>query len=127
MTLGAIHVKKEYISVWRSNNPEKIKTNASNWRSNNPERAKEQKERDYIKNLNKRKETAANYKKERYGLGAFDTTLIWHIDHIIPCSSAKSKEELVKLQHYTNLQYLTKEDNLKKSNSLTWNTKSEGE
>jgi hypothetical protein len=30
----------------------------------------------------------------------------WDIDHIIPISSAKTKEELIKLNHYTNLQPL---------------------
>ena len=30
----------------------------------------------------------------------------WHIDHIIPLSSAKNSEELVVLCHYTNLQPL---------------------
>lgn len=40
----------------------------------------------------------------------------WHIDHIIPSSSAKTKEDLIKLNHYTNLQPLWQYDNLSKSN-----------
>jgi hypothetical protein len=42
----------------------------------------------------------------------------WHIDHIIPLSSAKTEEELYKLCHYTNLQPLCAEDNIKKSNKI---------
>ena len=42
----------------------------------------------------------------------------WHIDHIIPLSSAKTEEELYKLCNYTNLQPLWAIDNLKKSNKL---------
>ena len=42
----------------------------------------------------------------------------WHIDHIIPLSSAKSEDEIYKLCHYTNLQPLWAEDNFKKSNKI---------
>ena len=42
----------------------------------------------------------------------------WHIDHKIPLSSAKTEEELYKLCHYTNLQPLWAEENLKKSNKI---------
>ena len=42
----------------------------------------------------------------------------WHIDHIIPLSSAKTEDELYRLCHYTNLQPLWAEDNLRKSNKI---------
>ena len=42
----------------------------------------------------------------------------WHIDHIIPLSSAKTKEDLFKLCHYTNLQPLWAFDNLSKGAKL---------
>jgi hypothetical protein len=42
----------------------------------------------------------------------------WHIDHIIPLSSANTEEELYKLCHYSNLQPLWVEENLKKGNKI---------
>lgn len=42
----------------------------------------------------------------------------WHIDHIKPLSLAKTEEEIIKLCHYTNLQPLWEEDNIKKSNKF---------
>jgi hypothetical protein len=42
----------------------------------------------------------------------------WHIDHIIPLSSANSENDLYKLCHYTNMQPLWALDNIKKSNKM---------
>ncbi len=44
----------------------------------------------------------------------------YDIDHIIPQASAKSEEELIKLSHYTNLQYLYPKDNVSKHARLDW-------
>ena len=38
----------------------------------------------------------------------------WHIDHIVPLSSAKTEEEFLSLCHYTNLQPLWAHENLSK-------------
>lgn len=40
-----------------------------------------------------------------------------HIDHIWPISLAKTEEDVIKLNHYTNLQYLFGWDNLKKGDT----------
>jgi hypothetical protein len=42
----------------------------------------------------------------------------WHIDHVIPISSAKTEEEVIRLNHYTNLQPLWAVDNLKKRDKM---------
>jgi len=42
----------------------------------------------------------------------------YHIDHIIPISSAKTEKEVLELCHYTNFQPLWCSDNIRKSNKL---------
>ena len=42
----------------------------------------------------------------------------WHIDHIIPLSSAKTEEDIYNLCHYTNLQPLWAEDNMNKGSKI---------
>lgn len=42
----------------------------------------------------------------------------WHIDHIIPISSAATKKEMKKLCHYTNLQPLLAEENWSKGDKI---------
>jgi len=45
-----------------------------------------------------------NYGNPKDGIVAVNKS--WDIDHIVPCSSAISEEELIELNHYTNLQPL---------------------
>ena len=42
----------------------------------------------------------------------------WHLDHIIPLASAKTEEDIIRLNHYTNLQPLWAKDNMEKSDFL---------
>jgi hypothetical protein len=48
----------------------------------------------------------------------WDNRNLWHIDHIIPISHAKSEQDIIKLSHYTNLQPLWAADNIRKSNRI---------
>jgi hypothetical protein len=52
--------------------------------------------------------------------GCYSKHFDYHIDHIIPVSSANTEEELLALNHYTNLQILYPEDNLSKKDKLNW-------
>ena len=59
-----------------------------------------------------------NYGKEWDGIEEV------HVDHIIPLSTAKTEEDILKLCHYTNLQLLKAKDNLDKKDKLDWNFES---
>ena len=56
---------------------------------------------------------------QNYGV-EYDGTRNVHIDHIIPISTAKTEDDVKRLCHWSNLQLLNAEDNLKKSDSLEW-------
>ena len=60
---------------------------------------------DYIKSKLKEDMTIDNHGK-------------WHIDHIVPLASAKTEEDVIRLNHYTNFQPLWAIDNLKKSSKI---------
>lgn len=42
------------------------------------------------------------------------------IDHILPISLCLTEQDVLELNHYTNLQFLSRTDNLEKSNNLDW-------
>ncbi len=44
----------------------------------------------------------------------------YHIDHIIPLATAKTRQEVIDLCYYENLQLLKPKDNLVKNKSLDW-------
>ena len=46
-----------------------------------------------------------------------------HIDHIIPLATAQTEYDVYKLCHYTNLQLLNAEDNLKKRDNINFTLK----
>lgn len=43
----------------------------------------------------------------------------WHVDHIIPLASAKTAEDVYKLNHYTNLQPLLAAENISKGAKIS--------
>jgi hypothetical protein len=45
----------------------------------------------------------------------FENHGLWHLDHIIPLKTAKTQEDVIRLNHYTNFQPLWAKDNLSKS------------
>jgi RNase P subunit RPR2 len=42
----------------------------------------------------------------------------WHIDHKIPLASAKTEQDILRLNHYANLQPLWSQENWRKSNKI---------
>ena len=123
---------------WVKNNPEKVKQYRENYKKNNPEKYKLSKNvrgriKNYmkIKNLTKENKTfdivgCTPEKLKEHIESQFTEGMSWdnygfygwHIDHIIPLSSAKTKEGLYELCHFSNLQPLWMKDNLSKGSSL---------
>lgn len=50
-----------------------------------------------------------------------------HMDHILPCSYAQTKEELEAFQHWSNFQWLPAKENLSKSDALPIDAKEQKE
>lgn len=51
-----------------------------------------------------------------WGIGKNNST--WHIDHKIPLSSANNIEELIKLNHHSNMRPMWGSDNIRKKNNI---------
>jgi len=139
----------EYFKNYSHVNYEKEKNRKNDWRKNNPEYhnqyQKIRKKNDVLFNLICSMRNQVNRISKSNSLRTFDIVGCspydlkehlerqfvsgmtwenrneWHIDHIIPLSSAKTEEELYKLCHYTNLQPLWAEENMKKSNKILSN------
>lgn len=58
-------------------------------------------------------------KKFKKGM-CFENHGKWHLDHIVPLASAKTEEEIIKLNHYSNFQPLWAEENIRKGNRLDY-------
>lgn len=63
---------------------------------------------------------------QNYGY-EWDGKEVVHIDHIIPLATIENEDDLLRLNHYTNLQLLKEKDNLEKSDKLDWKLKKEEE
>jgi len=124
--------KIERLNKWKQENPEKIKKPIKKTFSPHKNRLSESVRRRLkkylkIKNITKKNKTfdivgctpqeLLEYIESKFTNGmSWDNYGFygWHIDHIIPLSSANNEEELYKLCHYTNLQPLWAKDNLTK-------------
>lgn len=50
---------------------------------------------------------------------SWDNRSEWHIDHIVPMASAKTEEDVIRLNHFTNLRPLWAKDNIAKGDRIT--------
>lgn len=50
---------------------------------------------------------------------SWDNRNLWHLDHIIPLASAKTADEVVALNHFTNIRPMWAKDNIRKSDAIT--------
>ena len=138
----------EMLRNFLKNNPEKRKQYRENYKSRKREQRKERRSNDPIfnlinnirgriykflksKNITKENKTfeivgctpeflKEHLEKQFVGGMSWENRNEWHIDHIIPLSSAKTEEDIYKLCHYTNLQPLWAEENMKKSNKIIY-------
>ena len=138
---------KQRANTWKQNNPDKIHKVKSEWQKRNPEKCREKKQRwrQRHKELCSLSYLAERLRKTLHAvLKQYDTSKPEHtleligcsvrefyeyigerptedaqLDHICPNAQATTKEELIKLQHYTNFQWLDPISNLQKRDYKT--------
>jgi hypothetical protein len=47
---------------------------------------------------------------------SWENRCLWHLDHIMPVSMAKTPDEILRLNHYRNFRPMWAADNIRKSN-----------
>jgi len=127
---------REYNRQWRLNNKERLNNYSKNRRKTDPLFHLIILVRNRINNfLQIRKITKRNTTIDIIGCtpeflkchieNQFTEGMSWellgeliHIDHITPLCSAKTEDEIYKLCHYTNLQPLWRDENLKKGGKI---------
>jgi len=69
--------------------------------------------------LGANRETVIKHIESKFKDGmSWENRPLWHIDHIVPLSSAKTEEQLYNLANYQNLSPEWKADNLRKSSKI---------
>lgn len=127
---------KEYLKQWRLENKEYIRKSYREWYQNKIETDLLFKIKDRIRGLIKTSVRSKNFTKKsktarilgcdfeffkQYIESQFTQEMNWdniHLDHIKPMATAKTEEEVLQLNHYTNFQPLLIKDNLLKRDSL---------
>jgi hypothetical protein len=112
--------KKEYVNEKRQNDPFfKLKFNIRSLIRNSIKRKFTSKSKKTIEILGCTFEEFKLYLESKFDdkMNWENQGTYWHLDHIIPISSAKTEEEVYKLNHYTNFQPLNWLENIKKSNN----------
>jgi len=130
---------RETLRAWHKRNLEKVREASRAWkkkeRKNNPIYVLKNRITHSIRESLKRKkytkksrthkilgcdyETFAAHLEAQFVDGMnWDNRDKWHIDHIIPIASAKTEEDVLRLNHYSNLQPLWAKDNLLKRDKM---------
>ncbi len=133
--VNVIKIQKEYIKIWRANNLKKYKIyseRAALKNKKNPIYKLRRSISTLIRNSFKFSGSKKNTKtaqilgcslqdfkahiESQFQPGmSWENRHLWHIDHIMPISMAKTYDEVVRLNHYKNLRPLWAHENLSKS------------